>query len=156
MNKHRIDDVEILRIEFELEQWRLGKLGLKLTWFILEKSTGFTRQALHNQPRIRAAYIAAKKALRTKEINPYTESESVVKGLEDRIQTLEAAIALYVNKEKQWQARWQRIAFHLRGKGLNVSEIDREPEKNSRLPSMKQTENILSFYDKSLDPSGRK
>ena len=70
------------------------------------------------------------------------------------VQRLELEVAEYKRREHLWRERWQRIAFHIRQKGLQVHEIDRLADDNSSL-SERETSNILRPFDKEIPSSGR-
>lgn len=117
----------------ELERWRDGELGAKLTWERVEAFSGFTRQALSRHPEIQQAYIEAKRALAM----PARRSRSRIKGdevqyLDQTIESLRARITQYEALEQQWLQRWQRIAFHCARKGLNIEELDLPLDSASR------------------------
>ncbi|MCX4155521.1 MULTISPECIES: hypothetical protein [Paraburkholderia] len=117
----------------ELERWRNGELGTKLTWECVEAFSGFTRQALSRHPEIQQAYLEAKRALAM----PARRSRSRVKGdevlyLDKTIERLRARITQYEALEQQWLQRWQRIAFHCARKGLNIEELDLPLDSASR------------------------
>ncbi|MBK3842422.1 hypothetical protein G3A42_31195 [Paraburkholderia aspalathi] len=117
----------------ELERWRDGELGTKLTWERVEAFSGFTRQALSRHLEIQQAYLEAKRVLAT----PGRRSRSRIKGdevqyLDQTIERLRARITQYEALEQQWLQRWQRIAFHCARKGLNIEELDRPLDSASR------------------------
>ena len=51
------------------------------------------------------------------------------------------------------QERWQRIAFHMRQKGMQIHEIDQMTRDNTL--SERETNNILRPFDKEIPSSGR-
>lgn len=109
----------------ELERWRDGELGTKLTWERVEAFSGFTRQALSRHQEIQQAYLEAKRVLAM----PARRSRSRIKGdevqyLDQTIERLRARIMQYEALEQLWLQRWQRIAFHCARKGLNIEELD--------------------------------
>ena len=106
----------------ELEAWRDGHRGSKLSWSLLEKSTGFSRQTLCSKPEIATGYAAAKLAL-ARGLRPRRAKDSDF--LEDRMLHLKSELARYKELESEWLERWVRIAYHARGKGLSIEELDR-------------------------------
>ncbi|WGS55089.1 hypothetical protein LFL96_34630 (plasmid) [Paraburkholderia sp. D15] len=115
----------------ELERWRDGELGAKLTWERVEAFWGFTRQALSRHPEIRQAYIEAKRALAMPARRSRIKGDEV-QYLDQTIESLRARITQYEALEQQWLQRWQRIAFHCARKGLNIDELDLPLDSASR------------------------
>ncbi|RKR43247.1 hypothetical protein B0G82_0807 [Paraburkholderia sp. BL17N1] len=110
----------------ELERWRDGELGTKLTWERVEAFSGFTRQALSRHAEIVRAYHDAKDAL----ARPGRQSRSRAMEAERQYfdQTLErlrAEVDRYKVLEQQWLQRWQRIAFHCSRRGMSIDDLDR-------------------------------
>ena len=151
----RISDADVVQMVRELDKWASGQLGSKLTWAILEKRFGFSRQSLQSKPLIKAAYDQAKSALsggivRTK--------EKVVEDngrLSREVDRLKRALEAWELKDKQWKQRYQRIAFHLRQKGLHLYDLDREIHPGSQGPTERETGDVLRIFDKAIPPSGR-
>lgn len=152
MRKTRITEIDRTMIVRELEKWRDGQLGSKLTWEVLERTYGYSRQALQSHIRIKAAYRLAKEALKSDTTKLRAKSNEDFESIRNQVATLKAVVADYVEREKEWQKRWQRIAYNLRAKRLSVDEIDREINS---IPTIKETEKILSFFDKDLPTNGR-
>lgn len=50
------------------------------------------------------------------------------------LETLRATVRDYEAREREWQMRWQRIAYHLRSKGISVSETDRPIAEDASPP----------------------
>lgn len=155
MSGKRLSATDVTMIVRELERWRDGQLGSKLTWAILEATYGYSRQALQAHPRIKLAYAAAKEALRGGLVITRAAYSEELEELRAEVQRLQVSLDDYKGLEKEWQKRWQRIAYHLRNKGLNVAEIDSSiPDRGSR-PTKKETELILLPFDKPMLPTGR-
>lgn len=106
----------------ELEAWKDGQRGRKLTWTLLEKATGFTRQTLSAKEEIYAGYEAAKKALATgvRPRRPKSDDYQL-----NQIAALEREIDQFKKLEADWHERWIRIAYHARGKGLSIDDLDK-------------------------------
>jgi hypothetical protein len=122
----KIGERKAAGIVAELERWRDGELGTKLTWERIEAFTGFTRQALSRHQEIMHAYQEAKRAL----VAPDRRSRSRLHGnelmyLDQTVENLRAEVRRYEALEQQWLQRWQRIAFHCSRKGLSIEELDR-------------------------------
>jgi hypothetical protein len=106
----------------ELEAWRNGERGIRLSWSLLERSTGFSRQTLSSKGEIKRAFDAAKKALaKGIRVRPPRGDDY----LENRLKAQEADLERYRNLEAEWLERWVRIAYHARGKGLSIAELDK-------------------------------
>ena len=150
-----MSDSDIKGIIADLNRWTLGHLGSKLTWAILEERFGFSRQSMQAKSEIKAAYSNAKQALSGGLVKTSEETSKENKELVCEINRLEKEIEEYKRKELLWKKRWQRIAFHIRQKGIQVQNIDREVPAGGDAPSEKETSNILRPFDKDIPPSGR-
>ena len=106
----------------ELEAWKDGQRGRKLTWRLLEKATGFTRQTLSAKEEIYAGYEAAKKALATgaRPRRPKSDDYHL-----NQIEALERELDEFKKLELDWHERWIRIAYHARGAGLSIADLDK-------------------------------
>lgn len=51
--------------------------------------------------------------------------------------------------------RWQQIAFHVRQKGIQMTNVDKAPLEGAELPSNTETAQILRPFGKEIPPSGR-
>ena len=138
----RMSPEDVQSVVSELALWADGKLGSDLTWIALEKKFGFTRAAMDRKPEIKQAYRLAKEAL----VNlPKSRQEA---GEDER---LKKQVADHQRKEALWRERWQRIAFHIRLKGMHVHHIDRPA--GGKLPDDEETASILSMFDKDIPPA---
>lgn len=151
----RITDSDIKIIVSELDKWALGQLGSKLTWQYLEERFSFSRQSLQAKPEIKAAYDNAKHALsgglvKTKEQTSKENEELIVE-----INRLKTELASHKAKEELWMRRWQQIAFHVRQKGIQMSDVDKATRDSEELPSKTQTAQILRPFEREIPPSGR-
>jgi hypothetical protein len=106
----------------ELEAWRDGMRGKKLTWGLLEKVVGFTRQTLSAKEEIYSHYEAAKLALASGARPRKPRSDDYQ---QNKMADLQKQIDLYKGLEADWHERWIRIAYHARGKGLSIEELDK-------------------------------
>jgi hypothetical protein len=113
-------DVEYAKKEFEA--WASGQRGRKLTWALMEKATGFTRQSLAYHDDIYEAYKEAKEALATGKKPPNPKSDDFYV---DKVAALEKDLDKYRKMEEDWLERWIRIAFHARAKGLSIADLDK-------------------------------
>lgn len=62
-------------------------------------------------------------------------------------------VAEYKRREHLWRERWQRIAFHIRQKGLQIHEIHGPADEITL--SEREINNILRPFDKEIPSSGR-
>ncbi|MFT4068595.1 hypothetical protein [Paraburkholderia sp.] len=122
----KISERKAAGIVAELDRWRDGELGTKLTWQRIEAFSGFTRQALSRPEKIRHAYQEAKCALATPGRCSRSRSRSdELTYLDQTIENLRMKITRYEALEQQWLQRWQRIAFHCSRRGISIRELDR-------------------------------
>lgn len=150
-----MSDSDIKSIIAVLDRWAMGELGTKLTWAILEKDVGFSRQSLQSKSEIKAAYDNAKEALRgglvkTKEMTSKENDELICEQ-----KRLKIELEDFKRKEILWMQRWQRIAFHIRQNGILVGDVDKPIPDGGDKPTERQTANILRPFDKDIPPSGR-
>jgi hypothetical protein len=129
----KLNERKAAAIIAELERWRDGELGTKLTWERIEAFSGFTRQALSRHLPIVTAYQAAKGALAA----PDRRSRSRMRSeellyLDHTIEDLRAELRRYELLERKWLERWQCIAYHCSRLGLNMDEFDRPIDTQSR------------------------
>ena len=151
----RIETNSITAIVKDLDRWASGQLGSKLTWAILEERFSFSRQALQAKPEIKAAYDLAKLALSGGLVKSREESTKDNNELQREIARLKLEIADYQKREGLWKLRWQRIAYHIREKGIQMHDIDKSAEGAKDLPSELEVSNILRPFEKDIPPSGR-
>lgn len=150
----RMSDSDIKAIVSELDRWSLGELGSKLTWSVLEQSVGFSRQSLQAKSEIKAAYDNAKDSLRgglvkSKKLTTIENDELICE-----IKRIKIELEEYKRKEILWLTRWQRIAFHLRDNGIQVSEKDKPIPEGGDKPTERQAADILRPFDKDIPPTG--
>lgn len=104
-----------------LSEWESGVYGKKLTWDILSKSFGYSRQALSGNNLIKSAYDSAKNRL--KEVNSDTRDvDFLIKENKRLERELEAAQAL-IHQYEQKYIRWQINAIE---KSISVEELNKE------------------------------
>lgn len=151
----RIKDSDIKIIVSELDQWALGNLGSKPTWAMLEKRFGFSRQALEAKADIKSAYDNAKEALSGGLVKTKAETSKENEELLCEINRLNKQTENLKEQELRWKKRWQRIAFHIRQKGLQVEDTDTEIPNEAEARSMTETDKILRPFDKKIPSSGR-
>ncbi len=155
IRSRRISDSDIESLQSELRRWAKGELGSKLTWDILEKRSGFTRQALQSKASIKAAYDLAKQALSGGLVRSKEQTIKQNDELTSMLENAKLQLLAYQRKEELWKIRWQQIAFHLREKGHQVINLDKPIPNNVLGPSLRETAKILSPFDKEIPPTGR-
>lgn len=151
----RMTDHDEKRIIRELNKWALGHFGSKLTWAILEDRFKFSRQAMQAKSQIKAAYDIAKQSLSKGMVVSKEAVEKTNEQLGVEIISLKKQIAMYEEKEKKWKRRWQQIAYHVRQKGIQISDVDKPTPAEADLPSHTETEKTLKILDKEIPSSGR-
>lgn len=151
----RMSDSDIAVIVGDLDRWAAGQLGSKLTWAFLEERFGFSRQSLQAKPEIKAAYDLAKKALSGGLVKSRHQASEESGELCREVERLKLEIAEYHRREGLWKLRWQRIAYHIRAKGIQMSDVDKPTQGQDGLPTEREVSNILRPFDKEIPPSGR-
>lgn len=145
----------VTSIVADLDRWAVGQFGPKLTWEMLENRFGFSRQSLQAKPEIKAAYDFAKKALSgaiaCRSDRTYKNNEE----MEYEIEKLKIELARYQRLEVMWKERWQRIAFNIRQRGHQLSQIDSSLPGNSIPLPDKEERKILLELEKEIPFSGR-
>lgn len=150
-----MSDTDIKGIIADLDRWALGHLGSKLTWSILEERFGFSRQSLQAKSEVKAAYDNAKDALSGGLVKSKEQTGKENEQLICEIERLKKEVEEFKRKEINWKKRWQRIAFHIRQKGMQVAAIDQGIPESAEGPTERETTNILRPFDKEIPPSGR-
>ena len=147
-----LDEARIIR---ELNKWAMGHFGSKLTWSILEDRFKFSRQAMQAKPAIKAAYDVAKQSLSKGEVTSKEDLDETVEKLKTEIESLKIQLNSFQEKEIKWKKRWQQIAYHIRQKGIQVSDVDKPVHPETVLPSHTTIEKTLKEFDKEIPFSGR-
>lgn len=154
--KHRrMSETDIKTIILDLDRWAMGQFGMKLTWAILEERFGFSRQSLQDKSGIKAAYDNAKQALSGGLVKSREQAVEESEELTFELERLKIEVAEFKRKELLWQKRWQRIAFHIRQKAMQVHDVDKPIADGANVPSERDTDKILRPFDKEIPPSGR-
>jgi len=157
MSKFRhISNEDITSIVRELDKWAMGELGSKLTWQILVDKFGFSRQALQAKSEVKAAYDNAKQALSGGLVKSKKQTEDEYQKVLIELERTKIELENYKQKEQLWLRRWQQIAFNIRQKGIQISDIDKQADCSvGELPSNNETSKILRPFDKEIPSSGR-
>lgn len=150
----RMQESDIISIVKDLDRWAAGQLGSKLTWSVLEDRFGFSRQSLQAKLEIKAAYDLAKKALSGGLVESRQKTIKVHEELEREVSRLKLEVAEFKRRETLWKQRWQRIAYHIRAKGIQMHDIDKPAGSINGLPPEKVAK-IIRPFDKEIPESGR-
>lgn len=142
-------------IVLDLDRWANGQLGSKLTWAILEERSGFSRQSLQAKPEIKAAYDLAKRALSGGLVKSREQATKDNDELQRDIARLRLEIVEYRKREDLWKLRWQRIAYHIRAKGVQMFDIDKPLQNEIVRLTESDVAKIIKPFDKDIPPSGR-
>lgn len=151
----RMSEAAVKAIISDLNKFARGELGSKVTWSVLEDRHGFSRQSLQARPEIKAAYANAKNFLSGELLRSKQNASKDIEVLRTELARMQIELDEYKKMKIQWMARWQRLAFHIRQKGLQVHMLDREIPKNSLPPSERSTAEILRLFDKEIPSTGR-
>lgn len=105
MNRYITNDAEEDIVKF-LAEWETGRYGKKLTWTILVKSFGYSRQALSGNKTIKEAYNNAKEVLKgaCSEIDVLSDIAKENKQLKKALAEAQEIIHLYEQKYIRWQS----------------------------------------------------
>lgn len=154
MSKYkRISQADINMIVNDLARWSRDGAKNKITWNFLEKRYGFSRQAMQAKVEIKSSYNFVKKSAVSikKKTNEVVDSAVLI----ERLTLAEEQIKEYKRKEDSWRSRWQRIAFHIRQRGMQVSLIDKDIPSGGEKLSEKEVSNVLKLFDANIPSSGR-
>ena len=151
----RMTELDEARIIRELNKWAMGHFGSKLTWAILEDRFKFSRQSMQAKPAVKAAYDVAKQSLSKGEVTSKEDLDETVEKLKTEIESLKIQLNSFQEKEIKWKKRWQQIAYHIRQKGIQVSDVDKPVHPETVLPSHTTIEKTLKEFDKEIPFSGR-
>lgn len=153
----RISPSSAHAIVADLAKWAAGDLGEKITWVILEKRYGFSRQALQAKPDIKAAYLVAKKNLSggRAELKMNEAVSKVARETLLELECLREKLREYERKEALWKLKWQQIAYHVRARGIQISKVDVPIPEGAVVPSDRNTADILHLFNKEIPASGQ-
>lgn len=155
-NKHdRLKTKDVTAIMNALKMWQRGEIPGMVTWQKLEIAFGFSRQAMSGNDEIKDEYDIAKLAKDNNPRIPKDVSEDELSLLQNKIQVLEDRVKGFKGKENEWLARWQRIAYHVRGKGIQMSHVDSPIPADMDPPSKTKTAEVLRPFDEDIPSTGR-
>lgn len=113
-----------------LAEWQTGRYGKKLTWAILSKAFGYSRQALSGNKRIKTLYDETKAVLRdaVSQIDVLQEVTAEHGQLKKQVAELETQNDALMQKYLRWQFNAERL-------GISIEQL------NAPIPpSFKQTQ----------------
>lgn len=102
--KRRMTELDIRMVVEEINAWKNGERGPKLTWAKLERIFPFTRQTMYSKESIREAYKNDQMPIKTggktqTSINLDQLAYIEVQRLKNRVKELEAQV-------EEWQKLW--------------------------------------------------
>lgn len=150
-----MSSTDVEAIVKDLDRWALGELGSKLTWETLENRFGFSRQSLQAKPEIKAAYTQAKNALSGGLVKSRKAVSEEMVSLTRDIERQKILINEFQKRETLWKQRWQRIAYHIRQKGIQMYEVDKPVSGTFKSLSEREVAEIIRPFDKDIPPTGR-
>lgn len=119
MNRYITSEIETDIVTF-LGEWETGCYGKKLTWAILVKSFGFSRQAYYGNKNIKKAFHKAKKAL----TGAGSEIEVLADLIEENEQLKKELVdaQVVIHQYEQKYIRWQSNSAE---KGVSVDQLNK-------------------------------
>ncbi len=118
-----------------LGEWEKGIYGRKLTWDILAKGFGYTRQALSGNSEIKAAFDKAKAVLKGTDGELALLAELIEENtlLKKKLEEADALIHRYEQKYIRWQINAQ-------AKGISVDTLNKPVDPNLKEEMRKMQE----------------
>ncbi|WP_042152562.1 hypothetical protein [Pseudoalteromonas sp. '520P1 No. 423'] len=134
MNRYITVEIESDILKY-LGEWKTGKYGKKLTWGIISKSFGYSRQALSGNKVIKEAYNDVITTLKdtTSEIDILADIAKENKKLKKEITDANALIHEYEQK----YIRWQENAM---AKGISVEALNKPIDPTIKEQLRKRTQ----------------
>jgi hypothetical protein len=130
MNVSRMTEKDIIFILYELDSWQNGERSNKLTWDVLERLSGYSRQSLWAKPEIKIRYQEVKANIRNGIKKP--TSNQYRQTLEQRIKSLEDQIAKFKEQENKWLELWARYEYNAQVIGISSAELSKPLPKINR------------------------
>lgn len=118
----RMKSEDVQSILYELDAWEQGERGKKLTWDILERLSGFSRQSLWAKTEIKNRFESVKESLR-KGIDK-TDSNQYRRTLEQRIDALGNEIKQLKQQQNYWLELWARYEYNARVIGVDTIRLE--------------------------------
>lgn len=126
----RMTEKDILFILYELDSWKNGERSNKLTWDVLERLSGYSRQSLWAKPEIKIRYQEVKDSIRNGIKKP--TSNQYRQTLEQRIKSLEDQIVKFKEQENKWLELWARYEYNAQVIGVCSNEFSKPLPKVNR------------------------
>lgn len=126
----RMTEKDIIFILYELDSWQNGERSNKLTWDVLERLSGYSRQSLWAKPEIKIRYQEVKNSIRNG-INKPT-SNQYRQTLEQRVKSLEDQVKKYKEQENKWLELWARYEYNAQIIGISSDELSKPLPKIDR------------------------
>jgi len=118
----RMKTEDIQSILYELDAWEQGERGNKLTWDIIERLSGFSRQSLWAKAEIKNRFEAVKEALRNG--IDKNNSNQYRRTLEQRIEHLEKEITQLKQQQNHWLELWARYEYNAKVIGIDTARLE--------------------------------
>jgi hypothetical protein len=118
MNRYITGEAEEDILKY-LAEWKTGRYGKKLTWPILAKAFGFSRQALNGNVVIKACFNDVKQTLKgaDSEIEILKDISKENEQLKKQVKELEILIDGYQQKYLRWQ-------YNAEARGITVEQLN--------------------------------
>jgi len=126
------DETDILKY---LKEWESGRYGKKLTWGVLNKAFGFSRQALSGNANVKDGYDDAKAKLKdaTTEIDVLAEISKENRELKKELANANKLIHEYEQKYIRWQV-------NATAKGVSVEALNKVVDPSIKEELRKRTQ----------------
>jgi hypothetical protein len=126
------DESDILKY---LKEWESGRYGKKLTWGVLNKAFGFSRQALSGNANVKSGFDDAKAKLKdaTTEIDVLTEISKENRKLKKELADANKLIHEYEQKYIRWQV-------NATAKGISVEALNKVVDPSIKEELRKRTQ----------------
>lgn len=118
----RMKPEDVQSILYELDAWERGERGNKLTWHILERLSGFSRQSLWAKSEIKNRLESVKETLRAGVDK--NDSNQYRRTLEQRIEALEQEINRLKQQQNNWLELWARYEYNARVTGIDTTRLE--------------------------------
>jgi hypothetical protein len=118
----RMKPEDVQSILYDLDAWEQGERGKKLTWDILERLSGFSRQSLWAKSEIKNRFDSVKESLRNG--IDKTDSNQYRRTLEQRIEALENEINQLKQQQHHWLELWARYEYNTRVIGIDTAKLE--------------------------------
>jgi hypothetical protein len=125
------DESDILKY---LKEWETGRYGKKLTWDILKKAFGFSRQALSGNTNVKKGFDDAKTKL--KEAN--TEIDALTDISKDNRQ-LKKDLSKAHEKIHEYEQKYIRWQVNAMAKGVSVDALNKPVDPSIKEELRKRT-----------------